>query len=1547
MNQVGDSGSIYTEGISTINNEWKQLGGIKIGKFKRVKLLLYSLFSFLQYVTPQMLALHTIITIIRILQVLGSTIPIHNKFVYKSDSLVLKTLKTISCTYNIIPKDDYSSIIEPILFSYSAFLGAFFVLIIISSFILVKHGKLSMTITILVALFIRSIGYIIHYPVSIFCSDALVLIVNNQYPTRRLSLIVSLICSIVSFILYYIMYSRVFSVSIQFNPDSLMCLNSRFSSKLLLNTFLIGFMANIIDQTNGVVKYLSVIIVLLLNLSLLYRVFVGSSLIFDSDKKYLCTAFLFELVVLLIPSLTQYFGILLDESFIVLLVFLYYLLFNLSDRLIKMKKIKHFLSLDLLDSDPDVIGSWSNHLDLIDAVIVGYSNSHPICFNMKVFDNIIEFYSNNPLVLCSFAKLVSIFPDESSTLEWIKRKLDSIKKKKSYEKFLSLQIKTVIQRRESNLTPSLKRNLNELSKKGSNTKSRIKNLWDIILQGHIPEIDASLKRAYLSSQTSHRDYNHLIIQYPNNCYVTRAYANFQKEILSDQVEYYEWIEKTRQLKMGKNILSDITSELGILVFPQLPSSMRDHIETKKQIEIELSFTPEIDQDDGIDSNKTRFNKYLLDRVSSVHIPAVRINIMISILFIIIIVLVPIMFLVSNINSYITNVMNPLDLMMSISHIRVLCFQFSCFANRWVMEILPVKGTNKSIFQPIDYGNYKPQSLGGFTDTKRQIEHLTKIAPLVAQRFNRFSSYQVGNSVFDQIRKLCFQQSIEYEYYANSKSITIVNMSIQNILIDVVMQISSFIKNEAFNESYLDQPHYLNLKSGSKSGEKMNLALLLLTQYLEETDQILQKSYSQYQYVYLASIIIVFIIGFYYSSQRLKKEKLCIYKCLTSLPKGVVGSIIENMRILNKDGVDGSKRSSSSVDISKQEETILKLFNSASEFSWGSTSFIQEFLLNFIIIICSIYSFFSICELYQIESSIMTKVSPHIDYLLGLSGYVYGIFSNLNSMVLTMSGYKIFNPTAFPILARMSPRMLDYKIYFHNLRFGNDQTNRLPYIGIKDGLSKSAELSKCSNSTEMQFNMINMFFCNNADINIIMFENLINRIIHPFSQLLIPIKPKESFVDEAWFLGSIMICDTYLYPMFETIMARLEGQLVETITPSLIPIFYGLIFVLILEIFLINQIYQNQKLLQYCLSLLAHCPQNVISTNKRIMKVLSGDFSNTDGDLILRNSCFYSKLIENLADGIIAFSDKGIIELINASCGKLFNINPKDYINQNISSFITLDRFKHDQNEIMSNGRNHDGFTIQLNHSDSKTHIHLSVFQSNTNNIIIMKDISMTVNYNQLINDEKAKSDMILTSILPSSLVPRVLRNESNIAFSIQSATIIFIDIVNFTPWCSKNGVNRVMNVLNTIFRDFDSLLSTHPTMTKIKCIGDCYMAAGGIFCENNHPSKHAKEVIDFGLEAIDSIKNINERLGESIEIRVGINTGGPIIAGVLGVSKPTFEILGSPINIAQQMEHNGIPMQLHISRSVYEIIYGNPYKIKERGQMEIKGVPTLTYLISH
>ena len=99
------------------------------------------------------------------------------------------------------------------------------------------------------------------------------------------------------------------------------------------------------------------------------------------------------------------------------------------------------------------------------------------------------------------------------------------------------------------------------------------------------------------------------------------------------------------------------------------------------------------------------------------------------------------------------------------------------------------------------------------------------------------------------------------------------------------------------------------------------------------------------------------------------------------------------------------------------------------------------------------------------------------------------------------------------------------------------------------------------------------------------------------------------------------------------------------------------------------------------------------------------------------------------------------------------------------------------------------------------------------------------------------------------------------------------------------------------------------------------------------------------MEAISALRYINKEYDLKLRIRVGINTGGPIMAGVIGTDKPTFEILGPAINMAQQMKHHGVPMKVHISRSVYQLIYGGPFNIKERGKIEIKNGVVATYLV--
>ena len=124
------------------------------------------------------------------------------------------------------------------------------------------------------------------------------------------------------------------------------------------------------------------------------------------------------------------------------------------------------------------------------------------------------------------------------------------------------------------------------------------------------------------------------------------------------------------------------------------------------------------------------------------------------------------------------------------------------------------------------------------------------------------------------------------------------------------------------------------------------------------------------------------------------------------------------------------------------------------------------------------------------------------------------------------------------------------------------------------------------------------------------------------------------------------------------------------------------------------------------------------------------------------------------------------------------------------------------------------------------------------------------------------------------------------------------------------------------------------------------MWAGGIFDEINQPAEHAKQAISFGIDIIQALKLLNIELGEKLRIRVGVNTGGPIVAGVLGIEKPTFDILGPDICLAAMMEHHGVPNNVHIPQHCYDLVFGNMFRIKERGDVEVKGKIYHTYVVS-
>ena len=368
--------------------------------------------------------------------------------------------------------------------------------------------------------------------------------------------------------------------------------------------------------------------------------------------------------------------------------------------------------------------------------------------------------------------------------------------------------------------------------------------------------------------------------------------------------------------------------------------------------------------------------------------------------------------------------------------------------------------------------------------------------------------------------------------------------------------------------------------------------------------------------------------------------------------------------------------------------------------------------------------------------------------------------------------------------------------------------------------------------------------------------------------------------------------------------------------------------------------------------------------------MSNDFSRTDEDNIAHGASFYETLVSHLLHGAVFLDNQLIIRSANTAVQNILGVKGSEIIGKKLHQVLQAPPGKEaglhafftavngamsqlrspeieTEAEIMKDGTS---ITVQFNLVAVSISGEVQTTATNAEGIamlaLVMIDMTSLISRRTLLKEEHDKGERLLGMILPPIIVNQLQKGESNISFSVQSASILFMDIVSFTPWCGSLPAAVVMKTLNKLFAVFDKCLSTHDRMIKIKCIGDCYMAAGGIFDEVNQPAEHCKQAISFCLEAISSLELFNIENKQSLRIRAGINCGGPITAGVLGVEKPTFDILGPAISVAAMMEHHGVPMCVHIPQYMYELVYDQPFHFKERGDVEIKGKMIHTYLVT-
>ncbi len=211
---------------------------------------------------------------------------------------------------------------------------------------------------------------------------------------------------------------------------------------------------------------------------------------------------------------------------------------------------------------------------------------------------------------------------------------------------------------------------------------------------------------------------------------------------------------------------------------------------------------------------------------------------------------------------------------------------------------------------------------------------------------------------------------------------------------------------------------------------------------------------------------------------------------------------------------------------------------------------------------------------------------------------------------------------------------------------------------------------------------------------------------------------------------------------------------------------------------------------------------------------------------------------------------------------------------------------------------------------------------------------------QQLADEKAKSDALLNNTLPSTVAARLMAGETRIADQHSEVTVLFADLVGFTALSGATLPSKVVEVVDRVFTFFDEIVERH-SLEKIKTVGDCYMAASGVLQESEN---HAVSAAVVALEMREALHNLNQELQESLAIRIGLHSG-PVIAGVIGRKKMTYDVWGDTVNIASRMESHAEDEKIQLSEITYNLIKRD-FDCSYRGEVDIKGKgPLKTYYL--
>ncbi|HKZ55802.1 MAG TPA: adenylate/guanylate cyclase domain-containing protein [Anaerolineales bacterium] len=201
----------------------------------------------------------------------------------------------------------------------------------------------------------------------------------------------------------------------------------------------------------------------------------------------------------------------------------------------------------------------------------------------------------------------------------------------------------------------------------------------------------------------------------------------------------------------------------------------------------------------------------------------------------------------------------------------------------------------------------------------------------------------------------------------------------------------------------------------------------------------------------------------------------------------------------------------------------------------------------------------------------------------------------------------------------------------------------------------------------------------------------------------------------------------------------------------------------------------------------------------------------------------------------------------------------------------------------------------------------------------------------LLRREQDQSERLLLNVLPKEIAPILKAGNGTYAAQHEAVSILFADVVGFTPLSAQMSATEMLDLLNHLFSRCDRLVERHD-LEKIRTIGDNYMVVSGA---PRPRSDHAQRLAQVALEMLDVCRGLALPGDRELQLRIGINSG-PVIAGVIGHTKFHYDVWGDAVNVASRMESHGVPGKIQIGHATYALIK-DQFLCIPRGMVEVKG----------